>query len=96
MTSQPETRAGLGALRIDGTDTGHFYGVRWLPAERVAAFVRLTDGSGLTHPADKGDCYAVLDIYDEAGDIVDDRHVLTEADWNALNSELGLEVETVE
>lgn len=88
--------SGIGALRIDDHGRAHFYRVRLLTADRVRRFVALTD-RGLTRPAlANDDCYAVLDLYSTDGDIVEDRAVPTQAAWMALNSELQLEVETVE
>lgn len=84
---------GLSALRIDGTETGHFYSTATMEPRVLERFVQLAERDGLLVPATGYDeCYAVLDILDASGDIVDDRHVPTERAWNALNSELRLEV----
>lgn len=93
VTEREPEWCGFSALRIDRAGVGHFYGSVAARPEAVRRFVEIADRDGLTL-VEKATCdhYAVLDILDATGDIVADRCLPTEAAWQALNSELRLEV----
>lgn len=89
---QPQMVTALGALELDGSDTGQLYASRVLPSETIFQFIELAQLSGLIAECSESRCPhpVVLDLLDGSGDIVGDRCVVSREAWAALNSELAL------
>lgn len=85
--------AAIGAMRIiTGDPCGAYYEPRNMPDATAKRFVSLAEQDGLLVDCPVIGCAhtVVLDLYDERGDIVDDRCVVSDQAWLALNSELAL------